>query len=362
MITLGTVINVVGGLAIFVYGMGLMSDGLQQVAGSRLKSVLSFMTRNRFLSILTGLVVTALIQSSSATTVMTVGFVNAGLLTLTQAIGVVFGANIGTTVTGQLISLKLDDLALPSIVIAVAGLLIVRRTVLRGALKTLLGFGFLFFGMSFMGSELKELAKNPEFVKCFAFFDCTPPVGGTMPFVNVVGAVAIGTACTVLVQSSSATIGITIALAESGVISVWTAVPIVFGDNIGTTVTALLASIGTNANARRAALAHALFNLLGTAVILLSFSLTVEASGARLPLYYLAVDQFVGGDGVIGAHPGRFVAMAHTLFNVSNVFALMAFIPAIAWICEKAIPGPRFQHTVELEPRFLDTPALAVEA
>ena len=362
MITADTVISVVGGLAFFVYGMGLMSDGLQQIAGSRLKSVLSFMTKNRVFSIATGLMITAMIQSSSATSVMAVGFVNAGLLTLTQAIGVIFGANIGTTVTGQIVSLKLDDLALPSIIIAVAGLLVVKRAMARGALKTLLGFGLLFFGMSYMSHELKELSDNPEFVRLFSFFDCTPAAGSTMPFSHILGAVAVGTLCTMLVQSSSATIGITIALAESGVISVWTAVPIVFGDNIGTTVTAMLASIGTNANARRTALAHALFNIFGTTVILTSFVWTVSVAGVEAPAYYLAVDRFVSGNGLLGENPGRFVAMAHTLFNVTNVIVLTAFIPAIAWICEKVIPGQKFQRTAELEPRLLDTPDLAIAA
>ena len=267
MINIDMTIAVLGGLAIFVYGMNIMSDGLQQIAGEKLKAVLSLMTKNRFLAIATGALVTAIIQSSSATTVMTVGFVNAGLLTLVQSIGVIFGANIGTTITGQLVALKLDSLAMPSIIIAVAGLLVAKKASVRGTLKTLLGFGFLFFGMSLMSSELKVLAGNEDFVKCFSSFDCTPRPGESMPFMHILGAIAIGTACTVLVQSSSATIGITIALAESGVISVWTAVPIVFGDNIGTTVTALLASIGTNANAKRAALVHALFNLIGTTLI-----------------------------------------------------------------------------------------------
>ncbi len=362
MISLDTVVTVIGGLAIFVYGMGLMSDGLQQVAGERLRSVLSFMTKNRFFSILTGTVITAIIQSSSATTVMTVGFVNAGLLNLVQAIGVIFGANIGTTVTGQIVSLKLESLAMPAIIIAVIGLLVARKSAIRGTFKTVLGFGFLFFGMTMMGHELKSLAGNPDFVKCFSFFDCTPSPGGAMPFSSVLGAVAVGTACTVLVQSSSATIGITIALAEAGVISVWTAVPIVFGDNIGTTVTAFLSSIGTNANARRAALAHALFNLLGTCAIILSFAWTIDVAGVFAPAFYLAVEKFVSGNVFAGENPGRFVAMAHTLFNVSNVILLTAFIPAIAWLTCKAIPGPRFQRTVELEPRLLDTPSLAIEA
>lgn len=362
MINIDTAIAVIGGLAFFVYGMNLMSDGLQQIAGEKLKSVLSLMTKNRFLAIFTGAIVTAVIQSSSATTVMTVGFVNAGLLSLVQAIGVIFGANIGTTFTGQIISLKLDNLAMPSIIIAVAGLLMAKKPSLRGMLKTLLGFGLLFYGMSLMSSELKALAGNEEFLKFFSSFDCTPKPGSAMPFMHVLGAVAVGTVCTMLVQSSSATIGITIALAESGVISVWTAVPIVFGDNIGTTVTAVLASIGTNANARRAALAHALFNLLGTTLIISSFFITVDVSGCQAPVFLSVVDEFVSGCGLGGENPGRFVAMAHTLFNVTNVIALTAFIPAIAWLTEKVIPGPRFQRMVELEPRLLETPSLAIEA
>ena len=362
MINIDTAIAVIGGLAFFVYGMNLMSDGLQQIAGERLKSILSLMTKNRFLAIFTGTLVTAVIQSSSATSVMTVGFVNAGLLSLVQAIGVIFGANIGTTITGQIVSLKLDSLAMPSIIIAVTGLLIAKKPYLRGILKTLLGFGILFYGMSLMSSELKALAGNETFLKVFSSFDCTPKAGETMAFSHVLGAVAVGTACTVLVQSSSATIGITIALAESGVISVWTAVPIVFGDNIGTTVTAMLASIGTNANARRAALAHALFNLIGTTIIISSFLVTVEAAGFHAPAFMVAVDEFVSGCSLKGEHPGRFVAMAHTLFNVTNVIALTAFIPAIAWLTEKVIPGPKFQRTVELEPRLLETPSLAIEA
>ena len=181
MINIDMTIAVVGGLAIFVYGMNLMSDGLQQVAGEKLKSILSLMTKNRVLAIMTGALVTAIIQSSSATTVMTVGFVNAGLLSLVQAIGVIFGANIGTTVTGQLVSLKLDNLAMPSIIIAVAGLLIAKRISVRGTLKTLLGFGFLFYGMALMSSELKELSGNEEFLKFFSSFDCTPQPGCAMP-------------------------------------------------------------------------------------------------------------------------------------------------------------------------------------
>ena len=154
-------ITVLGGLSIFVYGMGLMSEGLTQIAGARLKKILAYVTRNSFMAILAGAGITALIQSSSATTVMTVGFVNAGLLDLTQAIGVIFGANIGTTITGQIVSLKLNDLALPAVTLGVAGLMLAKRAASRGTWKTILGFGLLFLGMTMMGGELKTVAKEP---------------------------------------------------------------------------------------------------------------------------------------------------------------------------------------------------------
>ena len=165
-------VTVLGGLAIFVYGMGLMSEGLTQIAGARLKAVLGYITRNRVMAIAAGAGITAIIQSSSATTVMTVGFVNAGLLDLTQAICVIFGANIGTTITGQIVSLKLDDLAFPAIIVGVAGLMLAHRAIMRGTWKTILGFGLLFLGMTMMGTELKAVAKDPGFIAFFSKFDC----------------------------------------------------------------------------------------------------------------------------------------------------------------------------------------------
>ncbi len=356
-------IAVLGGLAIFVYGMSLMSDGLTQIAGVRMKAVLGYFTKNRFAAIFAGAAVTAVIQSSSATTVMTVGFVNAGLLSLQQAIGVIFGANIGTTVTGQLVSFKLDDLAMPAIVLGVIGLMIARRAVSRGAWRTILGFGFLFFGMTMMSHELKALAALPSFKAFFSLFDCAPSASGYLPFGSVLGAVAVGTLCTMVVQSSSATIGITIALAEAGLISVWTAVPIVLGDNIGTTITAALASIGTNANARRTALAHALFNMIGTAILLSTFVFVFRrADGVAAPAFFHYVNLCTEGDGLIGATPGRFVAMAHTLFNVTNVIVLTAFIPLLARLCTHLIPERRDVRSLILEPHFLATPELAFDA
>ena len=356
-------VTAVGGLALFIYGMGLMSDGLKETAGSKLKAVLGYMTKNRFFAIAAGAGVTALIQSSSATSVMTVGFVNAGLLSLEQAIGVIFGANIGTTITGQIVSLKLDNLALPAITIGVAGLLAARGKSMRGILRTVLGFGFLFYGMQVMSQELKSLTEMPAFIRFFSTFDCTPSATGHLPLGCVLGAIAVGTLCTMLVQSSSATIGITIALAEAGAINIWTAIPIVLGDNIGTTVTAGLAAIGTNANARRTALAHALFNLLGTMILTASFAFVFTApGGVGAPAFFHLVDLCVPGDSFAGANPGRHVAMAHTLFNIGNVILLSAFIPALARICETIIRSKGESRTLTLEPNLLVVPALALQA
>lgn len=351
-------LTVIGGLAIFVYGMGLMSDGLKEIAGEKLKSALGYMTRNRFFAILAGAGVTALIQSSSATSVMTVGFVNAGLLTLQQAIGVIFGANIGTTITGQIVSFKLDDIALPAVTAGVVGLMIAKRVFSRGIWRTVLGFGLLFFGMTIMSTELKELAAEPGFKKFFELFDCNP-TNGYMPILSVLGAITVGTLCTMLVQSSSATIGITIALANSGVISIWSAIPIVLGDNIGTTITAAFAAIGANANARRTALAHAMFNILGTILITLSFFIVINVGNTAAPAFLHAVNALTEGNGLIGENPGRHVAMAHTLFNVANVIILTAFIPLIAKFCTAIIKEKATKGDSILEPRFLATPEIA---
>ena len=354
--------TVLGGLALFIYGMGLMSEGLTQVAGARMKAVLGYVTKNRLAAIAAGACITALIQSSSATTVMTVGFVNAGLLSLTQAIGVVFGANIGTTVTGQLVSLKVTDLALPAVVLGVFGLMVARRAMTRGAWRTVLGFGLLFFGMNMMSRELKGLAKLPEFISFFSHFDCSPSAGGYLPFGAVLGAIAVGTLCTVAVQSSSATIGITIALANAGVINLWTAVPIVLGDNIGTTVTALLASIGTNVNARRAALAHALFNILGTLLLVMTFVLVFAEGGVRAPAFFHLVNACAEGNAFLGENPGRHVAMAHTLFNVANVVVLSFFIPLLARLCTRLLRDGTGLKVTSLEPRLLANPEVALMA
>ncbi|NQT18633.1 MAG: Na/Pi symporter, partial [Planctomycetes bacterium] len=309
--------TLLGALAVFIFGMKQMCDGLQRVAGEKLKWILRMFTRNRFIAITVGAVVTALIQSSSACTVMTVGFVNAGLITLTQAIGVIFGANIGTTVTGQIIAFKLTDLAYPAIAVGLIIIMVVRNRTYKFWGQAIMGFGLLFLGMTVMSGTLKPLRHFPSFAAFFQGFDCSPASGGVMPIKAVLYSICIGTAMTVIVQSSSATIGLTIALAGSGLINFYTAVPIVLGDNIGTTITAILASIGANRAARRTALAHSLFNVFGAAYMIALFYVPAFWGKGR-PIFLEFVQDVTNGD-VFAVSPEnneRHVAMAHSIFNI----------------------------------------------
>jgi len=237
-LSLNSLYTLFGGLGLFIYGMKIMGEGLEKAAGDRLKYLLELLTRNRLIGVLVGAVVTAIIQSSSATTVMVVGLVNAGIMDLPQAIGVIMGANIGTTMTAQLIAFKLTDIALPAIGLGTLIITFGRNKTQRYLGQVVLGFGLLFFGMQTMETALKPLAKMPEFVNFVANFSKTPLLG-----------VLAGFLTTGLVQSSSATIGILQALASQGIVDISIALPILFGDNIGTCVTALLSSIGTNITA-----------------------------------------------------------------------------------------------------------------
>lgn len=352
-----------GGLAIFIFGMTIMSKGLQRVADKRLRAALNLMTRNRFLAILTGTVVTALVQSSSATTVMLIGFVNAGMLTLAQGIGVVFGANIGTTMTAQLIAFKLDSLSYPAIA---AGLLMataLKRPQLKAVGKTLLGFGLLFLGMMTMSDILKPLRYSPEFIAWFSWFDCAPDNGsGLMPFVPVLMCIIIGTVTTCVIQSSSATIGIVLALCSQGIINFHTAVPLILGDNIGTTITANLAALNANRDAKRVALAHTFFNLFGAIYMILLFYMPVWKGQ---PLFLGFVDWVTPG-AVFSSHPEnllRHAANAHTFFNIFNVVLFLPFTVTLARFCYWIIPlRETKQETVleYLEPNLLQSPALAL--
>jgi Na/Pi-cotransporter len=354
------VINVFGGLAIFVFGMKLMSDGLNKAAGERMRSILHFFSSNRYVAIVAGVLVTATIQSSSATTVMVIGFVNAGLLNLMQSIGIIFGANIGTTITAQIIAFDVSSVAMPAIIIGLL-LIFVSHRYFNGWGETILGFGFLFFGMTLMGDELKLISKFPSFVAFFRSFDCAP-VNGWMPPGALLGAVGIGLLVTMVIQSSSAATGIILALGASGLINLYTAVALVLGTNIGTTITAQLAAIATNRIAKQAAMAHTIFNVTG--VLLIGGSFYIRWSGTEIPVFFHLINQITGGD-VFGAVPQnvpRHIANAHTVFNVITTVLLIPFIASMAKLCEWMIPVKKEAvKFTSLEPHLLDTPSIALE-
>lgn len=325
--------TLLGGLGLFIYGMRIMGEGLQKAAGDRLKKLLELLTENRILGVIMGTVVTAIIQSSSATTVMVVGFVNAGLMSLKQAAGVIMGANIGTTVTAQLIAFKLTDYALPSIGIGAALFLFSKKRAYKFIGQILLGFGMLFLGMDTMKHAMKPLAKMPEFTDFMASFSKNPFLG-----------VIAGVALTSIVQSSSATIGILQALAASGLVNIYIALPILFGDNIGTCVTALISSIGTTVTAKRAAVIHLIFNVIGTVIFLI-----------LLPIVTPLV-QMTSGD------PVRQIANAHTIFNISNTVIQLPFTILLVNLATKLVPGKDviIERGVKyLDKRFLETPTIA---
>ena len=345
-----TALQVFGGLAIFIFGMKLMSDGLHQVAGERMRSILRMFSAHPLVAVASGAAVTCVIQSSSASTVMVIGFVNAGLLSLVQAMGLIFGANIGTTVTAQLVAFNISWLIMPAII---TGLLMsfVKRQSIADWSTTLLGFGFLFLGMKFMSSELKVLASHPAFMDAFQTFKCAP-VNGYIPVIPLLGAVFIGLAATMIIQSSSACSGIIIALGASGLLDIYTAIALVMGSNIGTTITAQLAAITANRVAKQAALAHTLFNLIGVIIVSLSFLILWNGQ----PAFFTLIDKLsLNGD------LPRKIANAHTLFNVFTTLILLPFIPLFAHICEKVIPVKSGKISYQyLEPHLLDTPPIAL--
>lgn len=325
------IFGVAGGLALFIYGMTLMGEGLKKAAGDRMRSILASVTRNPLLAIGVGALVTATIQSSSATTVMTIGFVNARLMTLTQAIGIVIGANIGTTMTAQLIAFKIGDIAYP---IAAVGFILFffgKRKQLRYLGQVIFGFGVLFIGLNTMSQVLEPLAKNPVFIRWMTQL-------GENRFLGVL----IGTVMTIVVQSSSATIGVLQSLASQPVVDGETiraliplaaAVPVLLGDNIGTTITGILASIGANRTAKRAALSHTFFNIFGTIVCLLAFPLFISFVYQISPRPQPAL-------GITEADViKRQIANAHTFFNVLNALLWLPFTRVLATIVTKLIPG-----------------------
>ncbi|HHU88278.1 MAG: Na/Pi cotransporter family protein [Sphaerochaetaceae bacterium] len=326
------VFQMVGSLGLFLYGMRTMSDGIQKVAGDRLHSVLNFMTGNRFAAIFTGLFVTAIIQSSSATTVMVVSFVNAGLLQLTQAIGVIMGANVGTTVTGWLVAslgfkIEIIVIALPAIGIGFI-ILLLKKFRYRDFGEVLIGFGLLFMGLEFLKNSVPDIGKYPELLQRVAQF-------ANKGFSSYLLFIGVGMVLTIIVQSSSAAMAITLMMAYSGWIDYPTAATIILGENIGTTITAYIASIGTSVNARRASRAHILFNILGVIWMTPVFMPFLKMVNFITPGNAFSTD--ITNPNVLPMN----LAMFHTLFNVFNTIIFSFFINQIAFVVTKMVPDEK---------------------
>ena len=300
------IMGLLGGLALFLYGMQMMSDGLESAAGNKMKTILEKLTANRFVGVLVGAVITAIIQSSSATTVMVVGFVNSGMMTLCQAVWIIMGANIGTTITGQLIALDVGELAPLIAFLGVAAMVFIKNEKVKYIGEIFAGLGILFIGMDMMGSAMKPLADSEKFVSLLTAFE------------NPILGILAGAVFTAIIQSSSASVGILQALAGSGVIGLSSAAFVLFGQNIGTCITALLASVGTSRNAKRTTVIHIMFNVFGTIVFTILCLLT--------PLTAM-VEGFTPGDAP------KQIANLHTMFNIVTTLLLIPIgtvLPKIA--------------------------------
>jgi phosphate:Na+ symporter len=319
--TIVAVFLLLGGLGMFLYGMKMMSDGLENVAGDRMRRVLEVLTSKRPAAVLVGAGVTAVVQSSSATTVMVVGFVNAGLMTLLQATGVIMGANIGTTITAQLIAFKLSDIAPFFLFIGMVFTVFVKKRVLSRFGEIILGFGILFVGLTLMSQAMEPLREVEAFRNLLVSFK-SPIVG-----------VLFGAVFTAIIQSSSASVGILQALAGLGLIGLDSAVYVILGQNIGTCVTAILAAIGTSANSKRTAGIHLMFNILGTIIYLIIVAI--------FPAIISWVASFSPGN------ISRQIANFHTLFNVSITILLFPFAKQMVKLITRVIPEKHEPDRVE---------------
>lgn len=332
------VFGLAGGLALFLYGMNSMSDALQKAAGEKMKKILEFLTKNPIMGVLAGALVTAVLQSSSATTVMVIGFVSAGLMSLPQAISVIFGANIGTTMTAQLMAFKITDYIYPIIFVGFMLYFASKKEKVKNVGLVIFSFGLLFEGIEIMGSVMKPLANSPIFVELMAKVSDIPVLG-----------VLLGAVMTLVVQSSSATIAVLQNFASqpgpdgvTSVIGLAGAIPILFGDNIGTTITALLASIGQSKNAKRTALAHSIFNITGSIVFL--FLIPVLAKFV----------QFISPKGAEVEVISRQIANAHTTFNVVCTLVWLPLIPLMVKIVTTIVRGDDTKKVHSYEPQYLD--------
>ena len=334
-----------GGVGLFLYGIKIMGQGLEMAAGSKMKKLLDKVTSNKFMAVLIGVIITALIQSSSATTVMVVGFVNAGLMNLVQATGVIMGANIGTTVTSVLIALNLSDIA-PAFIFAGALLLVFAKKKFSNHIGEIIaGFGLLFMGMQVMSEAMKPLRESEFFINLMVSAKEYPMIG-----------ILIGLVFTAIIQSSSASIGILQALALQGLVPIEFAVFVLFGQNIGTVVTALLSSAGSKTNSKRAAMIHLLFNILGTGIFVIIALIT-----STLPFsYYDLLEVIAPGNTVTQ------ISAAHIIFNVGSTVLLFPFSNKIVALSRRIIPDKKdelskTQQLSYLDERILSTPPLAVK-
>ena len=346
------IIQTLGGLGLFILGMKMMTEGLQATAGQKIRSILEAISSNRILGALTGAGVTAIVQSSSATTVMLIGFVSAGIMGLEQAVGVVIGANVGTTITGQLIAFKLTKVALPAIALGVCLKYFSKKRNYRHIGDIILGFGLLFYGMDVMKHGLSPINSDPQFISFFTRFS-TDTMGG------ILLCVLMGAVLTVAVQSSSATVGLTMTLATSGLLSFPTALALVLGENIGTTITAQLATLGSNnAEAHRTANAHTVFNVAGVGIILAIFPFFVTiVQTVTLKMGAGSVDEVMNGEFINSA---RYIANGHTLFNVINAVVFLIFLPKLIQLT--LLISPKTKESTEryrlpqFDETFIDSP------
>ncbi len=346
--SLSMILQLLGGLGLLVFGVHQMGEGLQKAAGKKFHRLIELLTTNRFAGVAVGALVTALVQSSSVTTVMTVGFVNAGIMTLQQAIGVIMGANIGTTVTAQLIAFNLTDLALPALALGAFLVFFTRKKKLGNIGQVIMGFGLMFLGLSVMKESMNPLAHNPAFLEFFKVFGKNPILG-----------VLIGIFATALVQSSFAIIGIIISLASIGLIDYQIALPILLGSNIGTTIAALLSSIGTKIAARRAAVVHLLFNVLGTTIFILLFYL-IPGLPQYLQIFFTWVSTSLGTT----LNIQRLIANTHSLFNLINTLLWLPFTGFLARLVIRIVPGSDEiikRGPIYIDDRMLKSPAVALE-
>lgn len=348
--TVQMIFGLLGGLAIFIYGMNLMSDGLQKAAGEKMRTILSLLTKNPVIGVLAGAVTTAVLQSSSATTVMVIGFVSAGLMNLPQAISIVLGANIGTTMTAQIIAFKIDDYVWPIVFIGFLMFFVAKKAKFKYLGQTIFGFGLLFLGIMYMGSVMKPLVLLPCFESMMLYVRNIPALG-----------VLLGTGMTVVVQSSSAVIAVLQNLASQpgpdgvhSIVGIQGALPILYGSNIGTTITAILATIGASTNAKRTAVAHTIFNISGT---LLFIWFVPQVSG------FVHMLSPAGPEVEVIA---REIANAHTFFNIVCTLLWLPFVGILVKIVTKLIPSNEIEiegrelHPIYLDYKILDQPVFAL--